>query len=797
MSRRSKKQNAKDGLPPSHPQENFLQHRNFLMRSIRRNDVDLAALVKLNKSLKASKASIVESCGEAVLLDLGIGRLTLVNDELHEGIGNNSNNNDDENGVVQESSSQPQQHRLLTPVQKSMCVDFLLRMKLRRKLCNRLARRLNRIAHAMDGEDVAPPPPPRYGDLRLRIETDAVQAKVEHWELIEKAKKEIQKANQEIQMEIIETDTTRHREEVKKEANIDERATANTADIVKPGANDDIAQDPKQPTGGKATEKEDAAAADESKSQDATTGAEQKANEEGTREVKTESSCAPMVVEEKELSPVTAPKTEAPPPADVVSSSSAANKNELKHPDYDDASLAKYYDIVKEYDTMYEKVWDTTSQTFKFICAEEPAEPEYTQLRGGNGIGGTQRPMSLPEREAEHKRWKTAILSRIPEQPTFEDLGMKNRVFCYEARKKRCLEIEGAEDEEGSQQQQENSKRIKLETELEAEAAEKKDDKVDGDQSEGKDTESASVPKTSSESEVNVKVEEKKNDDGSLDGVKTEDPASNDKEDGAKKEGDDSFMDTEETPKQASTGGEDEKMDIELKEASATEKKDAEVVCKKAVDGGEEESAEAKAGVAKSDDDTDEAPKASKPKDDLAELKTEETETANMDVEADSKEGKGEYGEGTNEEKKTDMGTDNDRSEIIGESVPKDEGDKRVSLKRSDDKSSDVIKASDEVEKSNEAKSDETKASPAQESPKKDVADKSGDSDKKKDSEKDKDLEEDKKPKKPMSLAPLPSFYEQDLARIRMIHGDLLSASVVEHNRRKYTEVMRDYKNGK
>lgn len=55
---------------------------------------------------------------------------------------------------------------------QELCVDFLLRKKLRRKLLSRIARRLNRIATAMDGDNAtptAPPGPPKYGDLRLHF----------------------------------------------------------------------------------------------------------------------------------------------------------------------------------------------------------------------------------------------------------------------------------------------------------------------------------------------------------------------------------------------------------------------------------------------------------------------------------------------------------------------------------------------------------------------------------------------------------------------------------------------------
>ena len=84
-----------------------------------------------------------------------------------------------------------QQHSL-TPAQKEVCIDFLLRMKLRRKLCNRLVRRLNRLATSMDGKDVSPGPPPKYGDLRIDIDPKEVETRVAEWKKKDEAKKRIE-----------------------------------------------------------------------------------------------------------------------------------------------------------------------------------------------------------------------------------------------------------------------------------------------------------------------------------------------------------------------------------------------------------------------------------------------------------------------------------------------------------------------------------------------------------------------------------------------------------------------------
>ena len=153
--------NIPKGPPGNHPQEHQVEHRQFLIRSLQRNDVELAALHDLNRSLRQAKSQILNACGERVLLQLGTGELRLVNDELV----NHSTTSTTTSTTTTTSSTSI----ALSPTQQSYCIDFLLRLKLRRQLGNRLMRRLHRLATAMDGTDVAPPPPPKYGDLPLNV----------------------------------------------------------------------------------------------------------------------------------------------------------------------------------------------------------------------------------------------------------------------------------------------------------------------------------------------------------------------------------------------------------------------------------------------------------------------------------------------------------------------------------------------------------------------------------------------------------------------------------------------------
>jgi len=82
--------------------------------------------------------------------------------------------NNDDNGETTSSSTR----------RDKLGTAFLLRMKLRRRLLNRLARRLHRVAHIMDSSgslssrssnyyvDAAPPAPPQYGDQMRRVVKD-------------------------------------------------------------------------------------------------------------------------------------------------------------------------------------------------------------------------------------------------------------------------------------------------------------------------------------------------------------------------------------------------------------------------------------------------------------------------------------------------------------------------------------------------------------------------------------------------------------------------------------------------
>lgn len=366
------------GPPGSHPSELYPEHRQFLVRSLERNDTDNAALMDLNKSLRDRRQSIVDLCGELTLLDLGLGhyKLSPASDAL-ERTEDNNGATDGTNGTIFPDA-----------IGQELCVDFLLRMKLRRRLLNRLARRLNRIATAMDGEDVSPPGPPKYGDLSLHVDPMQVQAFEEHWQHQEKARR---KLDLEREKHLYADESTTEQNVVQQDKPVDESDAAKTEEtptkVEKAGTTND---------------------------------------EEAKKETEDTTQVVPV-------------KTEDTTPEDEKPEDDALKKSHLVGP-LDSVD----YKVVREYSDAYEKVLDPTTGTFTYTIVDQDREEDHLAIKFGAGIGASHRSMSSKEKEAEWKRWQTSLLSRIPEQPTFDDLGMEHRVFLLEERRRRAVEEQKA-----------------------------------------------------------------------------------------------------------------------------------------------------------------------------------------------------------------------------------------------------------------------------------------------------------------------------------------------------------------
>jgi len=386
------KKGVTNGPPPSHPAETFREHRKFLIRSLDRNDVDISALMELNKSLHKAKEKILQTCGELVLLDLGAGRLKLIGEDLHEEKEQATTGSDvskTKAGKKNSKETQQQQQHNLTPAQKETCVDFLLRMKLRRKLSNRLVRRLTRVAHAMDGRDVSPPGQPKYGDLRFNMDDKSVQSKVKEWSEKAAARHKIDTAIREAVQRINGGSSSSNMESLTKQ--VEERT------------HDGNAED----TAEKAKTEETQGQPDEAKSSE-------------TQKDTLPLECSSATESEKESENCeTAARAGSPGPS---------------HP-YTMPGLVNDFNFLKEYETAYEKTWDHATKDFKYkILNEEIPDPQSGR------VGASAVFSSHEDRKAERKRWQTNLLRRIPQQPSMDELGLKNRVFHLEERRKRCLQ---------------------------------------------------------------------------------------------------------------------------------------------------------------------------------------------------------------------------------------------------------------------------------------------------------------------------------------------------------------------
>jgi hypothetical protein len=405
MPRKPKKQ--QEAKRQGNPRENIKEHRDFLARALERNDTEINALVELNKTLHKAKENIMQSCGELVLLDMGAGKLTLINDELHE-----------------EKMGEDDEVHHLTPAQKDLCVDFLLRMKLRRKLSNRLARRLNRIAHFMDGEDVFPPYTPRYGDLSLNIDIANLHAREKQWNLQKGAKERVSKAH------------LLKKEEGMEVSAVQVETTLTAADVTNDGEGKEPSEDTKMDQDG-----DDDQGREEEKSEEL-----EKSADSEKKETEPSSSSAG---DKAETSVDSTPPSKSGPSEkdpDAIESSTETYSRTDESKSIQESQLDMDREFLKEYDAAYEKVWDSGTKTFKYSILNQKNEPDHTFIRG-LGIGATTtRPMSAQEREVEYLRWQTNVLGQIPNQPTFEELGLQHNVFCLEERRKRCLE-ENSEDE--------------------------------------------------------------------------------------------------------------------------------------------------------------------------------------------------------------------------------------------------------------------------------------------------------------------------------------------------------------
>jgi len=487
---------------------------------------------------------------------------------------------------------------------------------------------LLRLAHAMDGKDISPPPPPKYGDLRLQVDPKELKAFAQQWAQKEEARKRIEARNQTgIMQSWTATDEEEHFKKYVSDGEEQEETFSGMRNALPPGQDDEDRP-------------------------------------------------------QKQRSMDSNPKPSPSPSRD--------------------ASSQEDFAFLKEYNDAYEKKVDPNTAVVTYTILDEPVEEDFNHIKWGAGIGATHRTLSSREKEAELKRWQAALTGRIPDQPTFEELGLGNRVFLLEERRKRVAE-----------ETEKAAKRLKMEEE------EKKKEETD--------------KKKLEQEEEKKKVEAEKA------------GAEADVEDGNKEE--------EETEEEESVDGETEEGETEEGEMEQEEtKKEATKERKTKKEATEEEEMEE------------------------GEMKDDELEEGEMKEEAMEEKDK-EDGEEADETSRTD-----DKEE--------DTEEEASSSDESDEKGKDQKKkVNDKDFEDEEDKDKEGKAESAR-----DKAD-SGNNDGTKSEEEVKKVTDDAKlvKRKPVSLEPIPSFYEQDFKRIHLIHADLMASSIHEHARRRIAEVTMDY----
>jgi hypothetical protein len=438
MSRRSKSNGSTSTVANtkniSHPNEFLHDHRQFLIRSLERNDTDMAALTDLNRSLHERKRAILDTCGEITLLDLGSGKYKLspTGDSLEEAVTATATASNEKDKEPTASDEKDKKHSDTFPDEagQELCVDFLLRMKLRRKLLNRLARRLNRVAHAMDGEDVSPPGPPKYGDLRLHVDPAQVQASEAHWQRQEAARRQLDQEREkhiyadEAEEEAKKWSTDQEEEHRLKYVSDDEKEKAKAKGAAEAEASSE--KEASTSTDAKAAPLDQGEKSQEGTKEDEV---KEKDNEEGKAEAATAEGKESA---EKGETVKAEDKMEEDKKPDAAASDKAVRH--IKVLDNVD------YEALQEYSDSYEKVLDPATGTFTYTILDQNREEDHLAIKYGAGIGASHRSMSSKDKEAEWKRWQTSLLSRIPEQPTFEELGYHNRVFLMEERRKLALE---------------------------------------------------------------------------------------------------------------------------------------------------------------------------------------------------------------------------------------------------------------------------------------------------------------------------------------------------------------------
>jgi len=561
--------------PPSHPDETQPLHKANLVRNLDRNDAEIAALVRCNRSLRTVRDEIRSRYGEDILLDVGEGTVRLKTGELGSAVrpavvrvvpgvvldadghrrlveervaqvmreralraeggaadideaaeaeadadaeaANDKSAADTEEGNDGETEPNgavintvpPDEVPLDDPdhasdptnptTRTNLLRAFLLHQHLRRRILNRLFRRMNRLARAMDGESAISsglngPTPPRYGDFRFLLDEggDAFVRFGARFRRRAEARRHVERRrglrrNEEIgaakpeQVEVVgEGEDDGGDDEVMAEANAkpEEAPTASTGTSTSGTSSSpsDVAKliVPQEDEADLNVLLETEVGRDKMVTyQDLAKPLRALGGTPPPTKSKTPSKKSPaskMDVEEEEEEkkdgPAPTAKTDAvaadiaaegPPSAIEVKAEAEQSPTEnvgvVANGTSDSAAAAvKADDDDKKQENEEEEVPPLPELvpgmirkivTLPLAASDPPPEErDFSSSKftaaGGGGIGALSRSMNSREREVEYNRWKADVLAKVPEQPTFAELGLENRVFRLEARRKKA-----------------------------------------------------------------------------------------------------------------------------------------------------------------------------------------------------------------------------------------------------------------------------------------------------------------------------------------------------------------------
>ena len=525
--------------PPTHPDENNQLHKQNLVRNLDRNDAEIAALVQCNRTLRALREEIGSRYGEGTLLDVGEGTIgfrtgelgstvcpTVVrivpgvvldadghrklmeervaqilreralqaekgtDDDDDEAAANaKSDTNEDDIGKEEAiiNTIPPDEVPLDDPDHASDPTDpttktnlvraFLLRLHLRRRILNRLFRRMNRLARAMDGESAISsglngPTPPRYGDFRFLVDEDGEE--FAQFEAMFRKRAEARRSleerrdlqrNDEVGVVVAaKEDEDEDGDEAMAAAEAEEApassatSPSDVAKLIIPQEDADdlnvlmeteVGRD-KMVTYQDLTKSLRALGRSQSQSPDKqgkTTPSKKtsKMDVEGAAET-TEAVAADIAAE----GPPSAIEVQAEqPPAEngAVANGTTSDAAAAAVKTDDDVDDKKQEDEAEdeEVSPLPELVPGKIRKIITLPLAASDPPPEERDFSsskftaaGGGGIGALSRAMNSREREIEYNRWKTDVLAKVPEQPTFAELGLENRIFGLEARRKKA-----------------------------------------------------------------------------------------------------------------------------------------------------------------------------------------------------------------------------------------------------------------------------------------------------------------------------------------------------------------------